>query len=154
MNGVTTFVTGLGRWSTLTPFHFENLRTLHIGYKKQHFPRYLTFLEEHNRLTHLNITEYMPYEQHFLIILQTLNVLEELTLVLYPYAGKLEWSTQGLGRFLQNHKNLKRVNIINFPKNWISQFETQLKNRIGWNSSPIKDGVYEGKSFAPSITTS
>lgn len=109
--------------------HFPQLKTLHIECSSDHYAQYHKFLNEHNHLSHLHLSNY-DTDESLQQLTANLSNLEELTVEPRTFLMK-PMKSKVIVEFLRSHEIVIQLNVINFPSNWDVELEEQLKQ--GWN---------------------
>lgn len=144
---VNKFVIGSGsgyKTSTDT-LYFPRLQTFHIDNSSLLQAKHQTFLNKHRHLSHLSLTTNDLNGFQFQEITAILTNLLEITLERAEIIGVYAFRTDVTVEFLRTHHKVKKLNIINYPKD--RQIELQKQLNREWNSRFIDGSLsFERKS--------
>lgn len=133
---VTTFSTTLG-YSSPHSLHFPQLQTFYIQFIQERFAEYLSFVNEHNHLNHLNVEHWDLNDSQFQQLTANLPNLMEITLEQKTQSKVL--STKVIVEFLETHNHVMQLNVINLPEVYEIELNEQLKHE--WIIKTIDRGL-------------
>ena len=138
---VTTFRTG-SFGSSPKNLLFPRLEKLAIdmkNYNSQKFHEFLTFLNEHNHLSHLYLYVYKVDDfTEFQKLTANLTNLVEITLM-NDQRETDSVSSEIIVDFLRSHDKMQKLNCVNFSKDRQGELRKRLKNE--WNTKTIDNGL-------------
>lgn len=133
---VTTFSTTLG-YSSSHSLHFPRLQTFQFQFIQERFAEYLTFLGEHNHLSHLNVNHWDLNDSQFKQLTANLPNLAEITLEQRTRIKVL--STNVIREFLETHNHVMQLNVLNLPEACEIELHEQLKDM--WIIKTVNRGL-------------
>ena len=113
--------------------HFPRLQNLHlIEYTSERIKDWINFLNEHNHLNHLHLRHWDLIDSQFQQLIANQTHLTELTLEFKRDAHPSQpLSINVIVKFLSNHDNVKKLNVIDFYHQDAIKLKKQLINE--WN---------------------
>lgn len=88
--------------------HFPKLQELHINFGACHLKEWISFMRNHNHLSHLQLMYWDFDDKKFEILTENLSNLVEMTVI--RFKGKFV-GLHSILRFLQKHERLMKINL-------------------------------------------
>lgn len=129
---VNKFIIEDGEHTSPKNLHFPRLNTLQIHYNCHSLDKFITFLNEHNYVSHFHLKQWGIGDSKFQELIANLTNLKELTLE-HDVHGYRLLTAAGIAELLKSHPQVTRLNIINFPKKFNDQLQQQLND--DWDST-------------------